>query len=107
MTRTEHDKRDPAQARRRVRKDSGDAFIPDPGAGAAHTDDTLAENLAEEYLESATSGEERGEEAMNELVSEEIGGPFIELSSAIEDDELPRYTREPGRRKSRKKPRVS
>lgn len=103
MTRAHQRKRNPTQ--RRSRKDSGEAFLPDPGAGAAHTNDTLAENLAEEYLESATSGEERGEEALNELVTEEIGGPFIELDSAPEAEELPPRTREPGRRTARHKRR--
>jgi hypothetical protein len=60
------------------RMDDGNAFIPDPEGGEAHSDDTLAENLAEVYLESATSGEEQAEHMLNSLVSEEIGGPFIE-----------------------------
>lgn len=105
MTRVDREKSNPTRARRRSRKDSGDAFIPDPGEGVARTDDTLAENLAEEYLESATSGEERGEEALNELVTEEIGGPFIEVTSALEPDELVPRPREPGRRAARRRKR--
>lgn len=102
MTRADRGKRNRPRARRQPRSDSADAFFPE---SSAHTDDTLAENLAEEYLESATSGEERGEEAMNELVAEEIGGPFIETNSALEPDELEPRTREPGRRAARHKRR--
>lgn len=69
---------------RALRKDDGNAFIPDPGQGAAHTDDSLAEGLAEAFLESATSGEEQGEEAMNALVAEELGGPFLEEDTTFE-----------------------
>jgi hypothetical protein len=70
------------------RKDDGNAFFPDPEGGEAHAgNDTLAENLAEVFLESATSGEERAEEALNELVTEELGGPFLE--DAPDDDDLP------------------
>lgn len=98
MTRSEHKKRKSTPVRRRPRSDSANAFFPEPEAGSVHTKDSLAENLAEEFLESATSGEERGEEAMNELVAEEIGGPFIETTSALEPDELEPRTREPGRR---------
>lgn len=70
------------------RKDDGNAFFPDPEGGEAHAgDDVLADSLAEVFLESATSGEEHAEEAMNELVSEELGGPFLE--DAPDDDDLP------------------
>lgn len=63
---------------RHVRKDDGNAFIRDPQGGTAHASDSLAENLAEAYLESATSGEEQGEVWLNEFVPEDIGGPFLE-----------------------------
>lgn len=62
----------------RHRKDGGHAFIRDPGSGAAHSCDALAEGLAETFLQSATSGEEQAEDVMNELVAEELGGPFLE-----------------------------
>ena len=48
--------------------------------------DTLAENLAEAYLVSATSGEERAEELMNDYVAEDAGGPFLE--EALVDEPL-------------------
>jgi hypothetical protein len=58
--------------------------MPDPEDGPAIIDDSLAENLAEEYLESATRGEDAVEDAHDEVVPEEIGGPFVETSAADE-----------------------
>ena len=43
-------------------------------------DDDLAETLAEGYLHSATSGEDMTDQALDEMVPEEIGGPFVETS---------------------------
>lgn len=66
------------------RRDSGDAFFPDPGEGPAVISDDLAEELAEEFLSSATTGQEQGEEGHEQFVDEEIGGPFVLSSSARE-----------------------
>ena len=66
------------------RPDSGDAFIRDPGSGPAHTNDALAESLAEDFLSSATSGEEQGEETADAIVPEEDGGPFVVTTRAQE-----------------------
>lgn len=71
------------------RKDDGNAFIPDPAGGEAHADDDLAENLAEVFLQSATSGEEVAEDVMNALVPEEVGGPFVEDVPPADDDVVP------------------
>ena len=71
-------------AARRGRSDDGTAFMPDPEDGPARIDDTLAETLAEEYLESATRGEDVVEDALEEVVPEELGGPFVETSAADE-----------------------
>jgi hypothetical protein len=74
------------------RKDDANAFLPDPDGGEAHSDDSLAENLAEVYLQTATSGEEAAEDVMNELVAEELGGPFVddvEESLGIDADVVP------------------
>jgi hypothetical protein len=72
-------------ARRHQRSDDGNAFIPDPGDGPAHTRDDLAESLAEEYLLGATSGGEPvAEEQNDEVVPEELGGPFVETSAREE-----------------------
>jgi hypothetical protein len=79
------------------RMDDGNAFMPDPEGGEAHSDDTLAENLAEVFLESATSGEEQTEHMLNDLVYEEIGGPFLEDEPPdemeLELDPIPRPPR--------------
>lgn len=82
------------------RKDGGRAFLPDSNGGhTSHTRDTLAESLAETFLASATSGEEQSEDVMNELVGEELGGPFVE-DGEPEDTEDPLEPKR-SRRKSR------
>lgn len=68
-----------------LRADSADAFIRDPdGDGPTSTTDDLAESLAEDFLHSATSGEDQTEEALDRMVPEEIGGPFLETSAEEE-----------------------
>jgi hypothetical protein len=65
---------------RRVRSrrdDHADAFLPDPDGGPAHTNDDLAEEMAEEFLKSATSGEYVSEDELDQEVPEESGGPFV------------------------------
>lgn len=74
--------------RRQSRKDSGDAFMPDPGSDVACMPDELAEALAESFLVSATSGEESSEQALDEVVAEEIGGPFVEDAVLEDIDEI-------------------
>jgi hypothetical protein len=51
-----------------------------PGAG----DDDLAEELGEEYVESATSGEQSAEAVRDAEMPEETGGPFVETSATTE-----------------------
>jgi hypothetical protein len=86
---------------RKPREDSGDAFFPDPAGGPAHTKDDLAEELAEEFIASATSGEGQGEEGHERVVAEETGGPFVPSTGKVEfgrrrDASNPRgATREP------------
>ncbi len=48
--------------------------------------DDLGEELAEEYLISATSGEQAAEDIRNQETPEERGGPFVETTSAQEID---------------------
>ena len=50
--------------------------------GAA--DDDLAEELGEEFVESATSGEQAAQDIRDEEVPEESGGPFVETSGRSE-----------------------
>jgi hypothetical protein len=47
------------------RSDDGNAFIPDPGEGPAHTSDDLAEILAEDFVKAATSGNDALEDDLN------------------------------------------
>ena len=47
-----------------------------PGAA----EDDLAEELGEESVETATSGQSMAEDNLNEEVPEETGGPFVETS---------------------------
>ena len=70
--------------RRHQRSDDGNAFIPDPEGGPARTSDDLAENMAEDFLQSATSGEDHAEQSLDEVVAEEFGGPFVETSAREE-----------------------
>ena len=65
------------------RSDDGNAFMPDPEGGPARIPDDLAENLAEDYLQAATQGMEV-EEDHDQIVPEEIGGPFVETTAADE-----------------------
>ena len=65
------------------RSDDGTAFFPDPEDGPARIPDDLAENLAEDYVQAATQGIEV-EEDHDQIVPEEIGGPFVETTAAEE-----------------------
>jgi hypothetical protein len=68
------------------RMDDGEAFLPDPQQGGrSRARDDLAETLAEEFLSSATSGEEQGQGVRDQVVAEELGGPFVPTSA---DDEM-------------------
>ena len=67
-----------------VRGDRADAFVRDPGDGPARTPDDLAQEVAEGFITSATSGEEAGEELANAEVPEEEGGPFVETTELDE-----------------------
>jgi hypothetical protein len=62
---------------RKRREDDGNAFLPDPEDGPARMRDVLAQELAEEFLLSATSGEAVAEDALNADVAEDDGGPFV------------------------------
>lgn len=71
------------------RSDDANAFLPDPGEGPARVEDDLAENLAEEFIVAATTAEEPGEDVRDEIVPEELGGPFLEVSASEEFDGQP------------------
>jgi hypothetical protein len=67
-----------------ARADSADAFIRHPDDGPVEVDDDLAETLGEDFVHSATSGEDQTDEVLDQVVSEEIGGPFIETGAEDE-----------------------
>jgi hypothetical protein len=68
----------------RGRSDPADAFFPDPGGGPATVSDDLAEELAEGFLASATSAEDQGEARHEQVVEEEVGGPFVPSTAGRE-----------------------
>ncbi len=84
--------------KKRPRRGADDAFIP---SERPKSKDDLAELLAEQYLASATSGEEQGEESQNEIVPEEDGGPFVytrgkvEFAKGVDPSNPPGTLREP------------
>jgi hypothetical protein len=70
----------------RGRSDDAHAFLPDPDEGApARTEDEVAEALAEDFVEAATTGRGPGDEIRDELDEEEVGGPFV---GTTDEDEL-------------------
>lgn len=69
---------------RHGRSDSGRAFLPDLGEGPARTKVELAEELAEEFLRSATSAEESFSDHLEQEQVEEEGGPFVTTSAKEE-----------------------
>jgi hypothetical protein len=68
----------------RRRSDDAEAFMPDPEEGPARVDDDLAETLAEDFVRSATTGEDADDEVLEEVVPEELGGPFVETTAGEE-----------------------
>ena len=73
------------EARRHaVRADDANAFVPVPGTKSKKKRDDSSELLAEEFVASATSGEEVVEDEWNQELVEERGGPFVETSAKRE-----------------------
>ena len=60
-------------------KDEARAFMP-----GAKTKDGFAEELGEEFVAIATSGEDDKEDVFNQSVPEDAGGPFVETSGKTE-----------------------
>lgn len=67
-----------------ARHDDANAFMPDPDGGPARISDDLAEDLAEAFVDSATRGDDADDAKLDGVVSEEIGGPFLETSAIDE-----------------------
>jgi len=73
--------RHPAASPRSGRPDGAAAFLPDPTAiGHRRVKDDLAEELGEEFVSGATSGESVDDER-DAPVPEEDGGPFVTTSA--------------------------
>lgn len=68
---------------REQRHDDANAFIPEDGSSLESRDD-LAELLAEDFLQSATSGESVDADVRDQVLPEEMGGPFVETNAEIE-----------------------
>lgn len=65
-----------------VRSDGANAFIAEPGSGPVPDD--LAEYLGENFVSSATGGEDSDEELHEDVNVEELGGPFVETDAAAQ-----------------------
>ena len=65
------------------RHDDANAFIPEDGSSIDSRDD-LAEMLAEGFLAQATSGESVDLDVRDELLEEELGGPFVQTTPSVE-----------------------
>lgn len=68
-----------AQAGERDTGESEGGFL-----SGARSNDPLAEELGEEFVRTATSGEDEGQEVLDEEVTEESGGPFVETEGRTE-----------------------
>jgi hypothetical protein len=80
---------EPEEPHRARRTDDADAFLPDPSDdGPAHSNDDLAEVLAEDFLESATRGNDVYEDELERSLPDEVGGPFVvtEANEEMADD---------------------
>lgn len=73
-------------AKGRPRQDDGNAFLPDTIGQLRPLPAADAEAFAEEFIDSATKAESVREDAEDEVVDAEEGGPFIVLD---EDARLP------------------
>ncbi|MEY4547952.1 MAG: hypothetical protein RL685_4147 [Pseudomonadota bacterium] len=72
--------------------------------------DTLARELGEQFVQSATSGEESEEQRRDELTTEELGGPFVvtsaeeEFAAGTDESNIAEASREPLPRTSKAEP---
>jgi len=70
--------------------DSGEAFLPDPrNKGPRKTNkgasrDSLAQQLGEEFVSSATNAEDVRDDARDATTPDELGGPFVEVDATEE-----------------------
>lgn len=73
-----------------ARRDDGRAFLPDPYDAKSTRDhsvrskEALADTLGQEFIASATNGEEQTTEDLNAITEEEMGGPFLQTTAQEE-----------------------
>ncbi len=85
--------------------DSARAFL-----DGSRSDDPLAEELGEAFLETATSGEEAEASRRDEVTPDEFGGPFVytsgreEYALDLDESNIAEATREPLPRTSNAEP---
>src|SRR5260370_40129579 len=77
----------------------GDGFLVGPGGAPATVCDGLAEELAEGFSASATSAEDQGEDRHEQVVEEEVGGPFVPSTAGREFAEEADASNPPGSRR--------
>lgn len=66
------------------RKDDANAFLPDPDGGPIKSNGDAGDEMTEDFLRAATSGQDEAEEVRNQVLSEEIGGPFVTSTASQE-----------------------
>ncbi|MBI2892347.1 MAG: hypothetical protein HYY06_02265 [Deltaproteobacteria bacterium] len=66
------------------RDDDAIAFVAEPIDRPLRTSDDLAEELAEQFLLGATSGEQAAQDRFEADVPEDVGGPFVETTGPME-----------------------
>lgn len=82
------------------RPDTADAFLPDTVEEHKPIPSWDAESFAEEFIASATAAEPVQEDARDEVVDEEQGGPFLIEDDSEEPDTVPEPPRTAPRRQS-------
>lgn len=107
---------DPRYARDLLRKarethnDAADASSTHAFIDGHHSDDELAEELGEAFIEAATSGEESEPNRHERITEAENGGPFVEtaageeFASGTDESNIAEATREPLPRTSKALP---
>jgi len=61
-------------------KDDDKAFL----GGKSHSSDPLAEELGENFVKTAISGEDSIDDDLDQVTEEESGGPFVETTGGTE-----------------------
>jgi len=66
------------------RSDTADAFVPEPDGRSGPVNDDLAEYLGEIFVATATGSDDGGGVLQEDVVLEELGGPFVETAAGDE-----------------------